>query len=394
MPTMYWDDTGAGLADGSSWANRASLPDEFAGNTSLIAGLSANTYDMRVLPVSGGEYDVTAAALPFASTMYGGFSASATNFVRWNACDNTGALWTPPRGWKATDPDFDETGMVKITSSDNIAQVTGTGANLHGFYGFKFRGTGKTTGAVVGSAQYNWCKIFNEAASTTGGAFSSTDIQARNCVFACTGATYAYVMNLASALGGMCRNLRIYGAAGSSGNRDGIVLVMSAGNQTLVMTDSCIHSVGGRGFFGSTDIASARVSMQNMTIAKCNGSGWVASSTATQSTVRTITDSMITDNGAYGIDGNAQGHIFAYNVRTDRNTTANVNYASNSANSPQEYLLTAAGSITDEYVDPNNATIASRNFRIKNTSAYWNKGLGAGDEAAAGGGGGTRMFAT
>jgi hypothetical protein len=81
-----------------------------------------------------------------------------------------------------------------------------------------------------------------------------------------------------------------------------------------------------------------------------------------------------------GIDGQSAARIIVSNCRL-RNNTSNF---SGMGNYPETFsVVTAAGTDADEFVNA-----AAGDYRIKNTSTYWGKNLGPGDEPAASGGSG------
>jgi hypothetical protein len=106
-----------------------------------------------------------------------------------------------------------------------------------------------------------------------------------------------------------------------------------------------------------------------------NGSdGIVFAATASQLRTNVIDACVVTGSGAYGINGSSSRVLITgcrLRDNTSGNTTSLGNYPADMNND------TSAGSDAAEYVDS-----ASGDYRIKYGSAFWGKGIGAGDGPA------------
>lgn len=365
--TRYFSTTGAGAADGTTWADRAALFS--AGNWStVITGFSFAGSDSLVCRIEGALSYTCSQQL--ASGLFANPPTVANPLVL-VGCDSSGNILTvPDASWKSCQPDWDASTLPTIATTSNVATVAQANAFL---YLLKFTASGRNGSVVSSVTSLNWCHVVNSTANTAAVAVSASP---HNCVLKCTGSSYDAVVSAIA----LMVNCRIEGVTGASGDRRG--LEGSTGSIDHELINCTIVNNGGAGIYSPSTNTSGTLSLRNCVIANNGSSGIVGNATASQTDFHTVRHCIITGNGAYGIDSVTEAaKIFAYDNRLRDNTSGNFGGFTNYPTDLNNYTTDAADA--DDYVDA-----AGGDFRIKNTAAIWGMGFGVSDEPAAGGGGG------
>jgi len=343
----YFDVTGAGNADGTTFADRAPLFNSgtistiitnfnFSGSDSLECVCEPGTYSMSTT--------VNAAAFTNAPTTTNQIYFRSSSFV------------VPD--WIAPLPAFGRSTMVRIQSSSNV-QFSLANSNLYGI-SFEFSGT---NGAILGNvfASYNWCILENSTNNTNAQCSSSNSATFINCCLICSGTSFGRVV---ASAGGLLLNCRLEGnSAASSGDRHGVVSAASlpailksaivgipgiainmtgTGNQACTVVSSVLYAAGG-GIFHASTTSTGRSTVESNIIVITGGDGITLTAN-----VNTITRNRIRVSGT-ALPGQA--------------------------NLPTALNFTDSGSDAAEFVN-----VANGDYRIKFGSTYWGKSIGAGDE--------------
>jgi hypothetical protein len=371
--TRYFSTTGAGAANGTTWADRAALFS--AGNWSTIITGHDFSADSLVAYVGPGSYTCSQA---LTTTTITTDPTVATPFIA-RACDSSGVAVNPPDPhWESSKPAWDDSTCPVIATTTNIATLT---LPFTVFHMIKLTASGRQ-GAVVSAAAgvntlLSWCVIEQNTSHTSAQAVNS-GVRAIGCVFKCTQSAYDSIYQDAQAED--VYNCRIEGVTGATGNRYGI----SVGGSTCRLNRVTVVNCGGGGVVFTSASTGVVLRAFRCTIANNGGAGILLPSTASQLVMMHILNCMITGNGTYGIDAQSGARVTAMNNRLRDNATANFNGFGNYPTDLNNY--TTDSDDATEYV----STGANGDFRIKNTATnVWQKGYGAGEEAPAAGGGGS-----
>ena len=365
LTVRYFSTTGAGAADGTTWADRAELFS--SGNWSTVLtgfDFSANAMEARV---EGGLTYTCSQAL--ASGLFTN-APTAANPLIVHGCDSSGNRLTPSNpDWVSAQPVDWDSGLPVIATTTNI--VTTSLANTVWLH-CKFTASGRNGAIISAHAYMEWCVGENSTANTSAqGVSTSANAYSTRCAWTCSGSSYASVVSGAAAMS----QCRISGVAGSSGNRRGV----DANQATTTLVECAILGVGGDGVIYSGSSTSQQVHARNCVIANVGGTGFKSGSTASQTAWYDLSGCIITGCGAYGADAQSAGRLVAANNRLRDNTSGNFNGFGNYPTDLNTYTTDAADS--DDYVDASGG-----DYRIKNTAAIWGQGYGVADEPAASGG--------
>lgn len=376
--TRYFSTSGAGAADGTSWANRAPLLSSGAFN-SIITGFNftAATDSLRCL-VGPGTYSLTS-TLATGSFSSGQPTAACPLIVE--ACDSSGALLAvPDPDWCSAMPVWDSTNLPVIATTTNIgtAQIA-----MAKWRNIKFTASGRTGGAMFTSGYYEWC-IFENSTSNTGTSIYTIAIRfaLRNCAFKQTGISYGSVLTPNVSV---CEihNCRIEGpgkSSGGSGNRYGVLW-----QDTGYMSKCTVFGHPGHGIINNYLNTASQVAVADSVVLDNGMSGIHHSSTVSQTQISDHSRCFIAGNSTNGVNASSATRVFVNKCRFRDNTSGDMsgfgNYPTDSEND------TSAGSNSDEFKD-----YAAGDFRIKKTSTLWGQGYGAGDEPAAAGGERVSLF--
>lgn len=363
LTVRYFSTTGAGAADGTTWADRAALFS--TGNWStVITGFDFSTNAMEARIEGGLTYTC-------GQTLASGLFTNAPTVVNpliLHGCDNAGArLAIPDPDWVSAMPAFTDTTLPVINSTTNVSMNLATCALRL----IKFTSSGRNGGTVIAGQSLDWCVVANSTSNASASAMSLSGLTwASNSVFSCSGSSYSAVAIVA---GGHLVNVRVVGNAGSSGNRDGIATA-TTGNRIIARTT--IVSNGGRGLAYTGSNAGVTLQVSQCVFAGNAGDQIVMPNTASQTAVSTIERSMLTGGGAYGINpGGANTNLLVTGCRLRDNTSGNFGTFGNYPTDLDNY--TTDSDDATEYVDASGG-----DYRIKYGSAIWGKGYGVADQPA------------
>lgn len=348
LVTRYFDVSGAGAEDGTDYANRAPLIVSGAFN-SIITGFDFTGTDALECILQPGEYSGLTTNPTFAN------APTTTNRLFIRTAD-----FVPPN-WISPQPVWDRSGMARIQTTAVLGR-----ANIS-WYGICFEGT-VNAGLFANVVQhFDWCICENSASHANAGVISSAAASFYfNCCLRCLGTIYNAVAGMANMA---LFNCRVEGNPdATSGNRHGIS-TGSASPSTIYRTTVCnnvgaaMQSTGATGNFSCTCRDSTLVNNTERGV-------YVASS---NTTVASRVDNSFIVGGGDGIDVRLASNSRFMGNRIRVSGTPIVNQI----DTPSTYNDTSAGSDADEFVDA-----ANGDFRIKRSSIYWGKGIGAGDEPA------------
>lgn len=354
----YFSTTAAGAGNGTTWADRAALFTGGAWSTVITGFAFTAGSDGLECYVGPGTYTITAS---LASGVPTAGNPTAAKPLRFHACDSSGALIAPPdRDWTADQPDFDQSTMPILSSASNIAII-----NLAHVYCrlIKFTSSAMTGAAgVVGNAILDWCYVSNSASGAS--VCAASVYRATNSIFYCSGSQYAG--GIVAGAAPTFRNLRVYGVAGSSGNRRGIVTANSNIHHTV--TGCCVFGLAGIGIRVETTSAGSNTSIRvdRNTVANCGGDGIYLQSTATPLTL-IVEGNCVTGSGGYGING-AGGYAQLTNNRLRDNTSGNTTGLGNYTDY-DNYTTDAADA--DDYFAP-----TAYDFRVRADAGFAFRGIG------------------
>lgn len=346
--TRFFDVSGAGSADGTSYANRAPL---------IVSGLFNNI--IRSWPFNGSD----ALECALEPGIYTGlttnmaFSVAAPTATKRLFFRTAG--FTPPR-WLSAQPIWSRANMARIQA--NIASL---GIANTQWYGICFEASINSIMFANAVQHFDWCIGENAgsgaAVTTVGSALGSLYT---NCAFRCTSTNYASVVNLANAA---MLNCRLQGnPSATTSTRNGLASAASPG----LLMGCTICDNPGNAIHLTAATGNLSVNAIQSTFAN-NGNGILVASSNTTAASR-IDNSFLAGAGN-GIDVRLASNSRYMGNRIRVGGTPIVNQI----DWPSTYNDTASGSDADEFVDA-----ANGDFRIKRSSIYWGKGIGAGDEPA------------
>lgn len=371
LTVRYFSTSGAGAADGTTWADRAQLVSGATWST-VITGFAFNASDSMLALVGPGTH--TYGATLQASTITN--PPTAANPIIFQGCDSSGvALPSPDPDWTSDQPVFDDSGFPVVAATGNFT----LGLAFAHWRCIKFTSSGRTGGSVVGSASsMDWCTVYNSTANTGTSGIAPSTSKVNNCYISMSGSSYAQAITTSGS--GEFSNVRLQGVAGSSGNRDGVSKGGTTANETFDRL--CIFGFGGKGFVSADTNVGQVYSLRRCVIANNAGDGIEGNSAASQTQNVLLSGLMVTGNGGYGLDFQATGNIILQNSRLRDNTSNNINTSLLNYPIDQDNYTTDSDDAT-EYVDAS----STFDFRIKNTAAIWGKGYGVSDQPAPSGGG-------
>lgn len=362
----FFDVSGAGAADGTTWADRAPLLN--SGVLSTLVTAFDFTSDQLEVVVDPGTYTATAAPTFTGTTLPS--REFPCDFI---AGDGAGGLWVPPDpGWNAAQPVWDMSGMPVIGStSGNFSFFNTSGIGIYGINVVSANGNVRVLNGIL---IINWCVIDHNGSSTSANVYDSGNIQWSNVTIRMNGASYNAAFTGAGSPH-MLNNIRIEGnPSASAGNRHGFTISSNAnirGDKLVV-----IGHVG-NGINQASVATGATIDLCNCVFYGNTGDGvYTAGLDVDGGRFR---DSISVGNGGYGVNN-------ASTIPTDIGGSRLRDNTSGNTTGPNfgRYTETGAGSDSDEFVNVSGA-VSTWDLRIKNTSTLWGKGYGAGDQPASGG---------
>lgn len=369
MVTLYFGANAAGAGDGTSWANRAAFVSVLGSLSTLITGHDFSS-DALTCVVGPGTHTLS-------QNVNGAIFATPpdrANHLFLRSCDASGNLWSPPKpGWTAAEPAWDTTGMPVVSMGATLAH------HYISVFGLLLRSSSSSGVISATGVKASWCVL--EGTGTGSGATVANGYLS-NCVVRCLGSSYAAAVSMNA--NGHTDNVRAEGnPSATSGDRHGFV---GAGGGRFSLNRCVAVDNPGHGVALMGDNAN-----RSLTAFRClsygnGGDGYHSGSTTlTGNELNRVDGCVAVGNGGYGVVcGTPPGLVMGGRYR---NNTSGV--ASGLGEGGVFGAETGAGIDADEFVDATGG-----DFRIKNTSALWGKGIGAGDEPAASGGGsaGTRGY--
>lgn len=345
----YFGTAAAGAGDGTTYADRAAFVTagvvstivtnhNFNGSDSLICYLDSGTYALTTVPA-------------FAS---GSPNGDRLLSIRAAA---SGTLWTPTDpDWNCCQPLWDTTGMVTITTTtSNIL-----GSQFIHLYGIQF--IANVNFSFQFDLNLDWCYVKNTNAGAI--AYCGYNNNASNCVFECSGTTYATVFyNSGNRAISNCR--LIGNPSAVSGDRRGLwAAAISARHDNLCIVDTL---VGVR----SADNSNTAITLARSTLVNCV-TAW--EDQTTNASGRRISDCLI-HNSTTGISLVTNTKTMPLTRNLFNSVTTQQSGNGNWDNTVNNWVDTA--SAADLFVDS-----ANGDYRIKRSSTYWGKNIGAGDAPA------------
>jgi hypothetical protein len=360
--TRYFSTSGAGAADGTTWADRAEL-DPSGGWSTVITGFNFSGSDSLKCLIGPGTYTFTTA---LTSALFAN-APSVANPLILHGCDSSGVALTPPDpDWVSAMPAFGDSTLPVLATTTSIFTISLANTAL---VLLKFTASGRNGGVVGTVFSMNWCRVVNSTANTAAVAVSSI-VNIYNSVLECTGSSYDVVASACTCH----QNCRIEGVAGSSGNRRGSNITGTTDQRFVFCT---IVNCGVDGLLNSSTSVTGTIQAFRCVIANNGGAGFKGNPTTAATDWHTVVGCIITGNGAYGVDSQGQAKIDLQNTRLRDNTSGNINGLENYSTDLNNY--TTDSDDATEYVSAG----ANGDFRIKNTAAIWGQGYGVSDQPAA-----------
>ena len=275
-------------------------------------------------------------------------------------CDSSGVRLAPINpDWNCAQGPLDTTGYPLIETTQVII---GNNVCVSSEFINYTRNSGN--GAVwqgIGGA-FRWGKILNSVNTSVASGAISSSANFANCEVECSGTVFNEVF-----VSNNFNNVRVLGNPNATtGTRRGCATNQSSGP---LFVFGCVTGVRAAG----TTAATVLLAYRN-TIVNCTTGIELATASSGGNACLTVFGCMIA-NCTTGVT-QPFGRYELSNVRL-RNT----NNVSPANELPVSDVLTAAGSDADEFVDA-----AGGDYRIKSTSIYWGRRIGAGDQPLAGGG--------
>lgn len=363
----WFDSVGAGLADGTSHANRAQFVN--AGTYSaVITGFNFSGSDSLECLLEPGTYTVTAA---IASGLFAN-PPTVANPLFIHGADASGNKLDPSNpNWTSAEVVDWDSGLPVLAATTNMAHLSL--ATCY-FRLIKLTSSGRTGGSVVTAGRLDWIVIENST-SNTGTAGCSGLTRGDNIAVVMSGTAYDFGFSAAG--DHRLHNIRAEGnLSASSGNRRGAT--RTGASVATWFSDICIFNHVGDGFIDLSTGTGATMAIDNIVVANCTGNGIKLNATASQTNITSIHNAIVTGCGAWGLDGQ-NANTWLCNARFRDNTSGNITGVTNYPT--DNYVYTTDSDDASEYVDATN-----KNFLIKNTATIWGRGLGVGDQAASSGG--------
>lgn len=341
----YFSTTSAGAADGTTWADRAAL---FSAGvwSSVITGFNFTGGDSLVARIGPGSYTCSQS---LATGVFTSGAPAIGRFLILEAADSSGdALAHPDPDWVSAQPAWDDSSMPVIATATNVATLE---AGFIESKLLKFTASAVNGWIVSGSILHS-CVLVHSG--NMGSGRGLTNGNAFGCVIKMTGTQWDYATNSG------CHNTRLEGnPSASSNNRNG--------NAGGTMTKSTAY-----GFVGYAFLASSTGGAVDSVFV--GGSYGIYNNHA--SNLKLVRNCVIVGAANWGVATAAAASMTITNCRL-RNNTSGAITATSTGEAIELSNDTTSGTDADEFVDA-----ANRDYRIKYGSAYWGKGIGAGDGPA------------
>lgn len=360
--TRYFSTTGAGLADGTSWANRAALFS--AGNwSSVITGFNFAGADSLECLIGPGTYTCSQS---LASGLFAN-APTAMNNLTMIGCDSSGVELAPPDpGWVACMPEFDTSTFPVIATTTAIQTVN---LNFLNARLLRFEAT-NIGNSVVGGGNgfWNWVYILNSTNNTGAGCFGGgTETRVTNCIGKCNGTSYSSCVGMQS---GLTYNVAAIGnISATSGTRVGVSGTISHAFNCFAIN----HPVAG--FSNTSTNNSHRSWLVKCSAVNCGVGFQRTSSSTAAAAVSAFINCLAVNCSGNGFLATGNNRAYVVHGRTRDNT---------SGNSIDNFSLDSVYAVdSDDVTEFVNS--AGGDYRIKFGSAIWGKGYGPGDGPSGGG---------
>lgn len=219
MDTLYFGQSSAGTADGSSWANRAAFLAGGAINT-LITSRDYGTDGPLTAYVEGdgAEYSVTSSVDLGTATGY-----DVDNYCLLHGCDSSGNPLSPGNpGWTSAQPSsaMGYENFPKITAgTTSLAIDLGVGA----IRCFQTKNSLTSYGSILRASNYDWMRHEQNFSHNSAAGYGTHDAyynSVTNCAFDFYGTDGAWGISFGTNNTGMVSNVR---AVGHNGRIKGVV---------------------------------------------------------------------------------------------------------------------------------------------------------------------------
>ena len=357
----YFSTTGAGAEDGTTWADRAPF---FSGGaySTIITAFDFSGSDSLEVRLGPGTYS---AAVSVATAIFSVAAPRPSNPLTIHGCDTNGDRIIPTE-WNCCQGSLPVTGYPVWelgANSINLANLILRCVSLTS----SFAGSGFILSA---GAHYEYCKFENAANSfLVNGISAGGSGTVHSCHVLCSGTAFNMVC---IAEGAKVSNCRLEGnAAATSGVRAGNSF--NSGGYPRMFSRNCLLNIPGNAFVNIRSGSDGSVPVVEQTIVNCATLANTAAINGPSLVSATAQSCFIANCGVGIYTQNVAARILGNRIRCTTNYTVPTNsiIAGN---------YEAAGSDADEFVDA-----ANGDYRIKSTSIYWGKGIGAGDGPASGG---------
>lgn len=357
----YFSTSAAGAGDGTSWADRAAFISGGAYST-VITGFDFNSADSLECRLGAGTYTVPAS---LASAIFSVAAPRPDYPLVIHGCDSSGNRLTPDLSWNCAQGTFDSSDFPVIDcGSTLIINLNNLTLRCISFQG----SINNTVANTVGGSHFDW--VVGTNTRTSAGEVINVDSNSlvTNSYFYHTNSTHGRIVRS----NGPLVNVRIKGnSSATSGERLGIGTIATG------VWHNCRGPVCILDCPGGAITSAAGYILTNATIYNCGHgvSHTQASGQANTAVNKLYAARNFIANVTTGLSSTIPGPAAMVTHNRIRATTSyslpgNTFYADNNTDS---------GSDSDEFVDA-----AGGDLRIKNTSTYWGKGYGAGDEPAGG----------
>ena len=363
----YFSTTAAGAGDGTTWADRAAFYTGGAYST-IITGFDYGASDSLEVRLGPGTYS---APTTMAAAIFTSNPPRPANPLTIHGCDSSGnrlapSEWNCCQGALPTSdyPVWDLSAQIINLQNFNLrcVYVTASGGNI--------------LGSTSSGSSFEYCRIESTSSSNTNTVSISANAFMHSCHIICLGNGWASLTTSVN-----ISNCRLEGnPLASSGARYGI----SANTSGMFRPYSrnCIVNCPGHAILNTRGLIDGGIGASEFTIVNCatvagqaaiSGVNFPSTGTNTQYNIIQAQNCFIANCGI-GVQGvNVAAKILGSRLRCTTNYSVG-------ANSIIAGNYEAAGSDADEFVDATNG-----DYRIKRTSIYWGKGIGAGDEMTASG---------
>ena len=363
----YFSDSGVGAANGSTWNDRAAFLDGGVVSTGIsMFDFSTDSLEARV--EGGKTYTLTTG---FATASFSGVSTpSASNGLFIIGCDSSGNRLTPnDYNWNCCKGPLDVTGYPVFLTTTNISTISAINVSL-AYIDCQATNRSSVMISAVNRFMY-YCRVWNKMSHTSASVINwSTPFKATNCEFSVSGVT-GFSSIGTSALD-LVDNCRIVGSSGATtGSRNGFTYNSGSTNPDVV-THLCLIDLPGTAIGNTSAATAAGMSITGLTINNC-GTGLYIGAASSGNGSLMVANSYISNCGV-GISIATTGEYSAYLLNTRLRNTIDITGIGDGP-SGDPFFFNAAGSDSAEFVNA-----SAGDYRIKSTSTYWNRHIGAGEE--------------